>query len=82
MFFLTQSPAFAIAAVMFVYSAVNYYDVMTNPSNDKWSGLRYGLTVAFFKIDIVIFVTVLAMTAAPALTLGITYYKKRSAEIT
>lgn len=78
----TQAPALAIATVVFVSSAVEYHDVTTDLSNDMWSGLRYGLTVAFFKIFIVIFITVLTMTAALALTLGITYYRKKTAEIT
>lgn len=71
-----QTPALVISLAVFVLGASEYHDVMTfTGSGDMWSGLRYGLTIAFFEIYTVIFITVLTMTAVLAATLGITYYK-------
>lgn len=78
----TQAPALAIAVTAFVYLAVQYREVMSyTGTGDMWSGLTYGLTTAFFEISSVIFITVLVMTAALALTLGVTYYKKTGQNI-
>lgn len=77
----SQAPIFAVAILMLIDSAIRYYDVTHSDYNDMWSGLRYwgaqlGLTVGTAAI-----ITVSVTTAALALTLGITYYKKKSTEI-
>lgn len=74
----TQAPALAIAAILFAGGLINYLDIMASKGgSDMWSGLRYGLGVAFFYIYTVIFITVLLMTAALTLALSITYIKEK-----
>ncbi len=73
-----QAPALAVAAFLFAGGLVQYLDVMSSKGgSDMWSGLRYGLTVAFFRIYTVIFITVLLMTVSLALALTVTYIKEK-----
>lgn len=73
-----QAPALAIAAILYLGVLVDYIRIMERVSaGEMFDGLERGLTVAFYQMFAVIFITVLLTTAALALTLYITYMKDK-----